>query len=179
MRLDGEFYGQQSASGNGVPGGDFIANVKSIHMAASSHGTWAGHDPWTSAPERSSGEVSDDQERLEPQQDINDEEDHPRHRQGAQENHHSGEVHAPQDFSDTEHGSVERHPVTDVEHCSESRARLRPSGVFGSARRSVAPRPARLCRPSSFRSGRPVHEIVQLGPAGRSWSRRLSMKTAM
>jgi hypothetical protein len=30
--LDGEFYGQQSASGNGVPGGDFIANIKSIHQ---------------------------------------------------------------------------------------------------------------------------------------------------
>ena len=30
--LDGEFYGQQSASGNGVPGGDFIANVKAIHQ---------------------------------------------------------------------------------------------------------------------------------------------------
>jgi hypothetical protein len=30
--LDGEFYGQQSASGNGVPGGDFVANVKAFHQ---------------------------------------------------------------------------------------------------------------------------------------------------
>jgi hypothetical protein len=36
--LDGEFYGQQSASGNGVPGGDFVANVKSIHQATPGFG---------------------------------------------------------------------------------------------------------------------------------------------
>jgi hypothetical protein len=30
--LDGEFYGPQSASGNGVPGGDFVANIKDIHQ---------------------------------------------------------------------------------------------------------------------------------------------------
>jgi hypothetical protein len=30
--LDGEFYGQQSASGNGVPGGDFVANIYSQHQ---------------------------------------------------------------------------------------------------------------------------------------------------
>ncbi|MFO0890701.1 MAG: Ig-like domain-containing protein [Isosphaeraceae bacterium] len=29
--LDGEFYGQQSATGNGVQGGDFVANLKSLH----------------------------------------------------------------------------------------------------------------------------------------------------
>ncbi|MGO9811845.1 MAG: beta strand repeat-containing protein, partial [Isosphaeraceae bacterium] len=30
--LDGEFYGQGSASGNGVPGGNFVANIKDIHQ---------------------------------------------------------------------------------------------------------------------------------------------------
>lgn len=29
--LDGEYYGPTSASGNGVPGGDFVANVTAIH----------------------------------------------------------------------------------------------------------------------------------------------------
>jgi len=29
--LDGEFYGPRSASGNGVPGGDFVANINAFH----------------------------------------------------------------------------------------------------------------------------------------------------
>jgi hypothetical protein len=29
--LDGEFYGPGSASGNGIPGGDFIANFNNYH----------------------------------------------------------------------------------------------------------------------------------------------------
>src|SRR5262249_11411352 len=29
--LDGEFYGPASASGNGVPGGDFVANLNDFH----------------------------------------------------------------------------------------------------------------------------------------------------
>src|SRR5262249_24775339 len=29
--LDGEFYGPNSASGNGVPGGDFVANFNNFH----------------------------------------------------------------------------------------------------------------------------------------------------
>jgi hypothetical protein len=29
--LDGEFYGPGSASGNGVPGGDFVANIDAFH----------------------------------------------------------------------------------------------------------------------------------------------------
>ncbi len=33
--LDGEFYGPGSASGNGVPGGDFVANVVAIHLGNS------------------------------------------------------------------------------------------------------------------------------------------------
>jgi uncharacterized repeat protein (TIGR01451 family) len=36
--LDGEFYGQQSASGNGVPGGDFVANVIDLHHGTPPHG---------------------------------------------------------------------------------------------------------------------------------------------
>ena len=35
---DGEFYGQGSASGNGVPGGDFVANVKDIHQGTPGFG---------------------------------------------------------------------------------------------------------------------------------------------
>jgi hypothetical protein len=36
--LDGEFYGPQSASGNGVPGGDFVANVTDIHQGTPGFG---------------------------------------------------------------------------------------------------------------------------------------------
>ncbi|HKM55193.1 MAG TPA: Ig-like domain-containing protein, partial [Isosphaeraceae bacterium] len=36
--LDGEFYGPQSASGNGVPGGNFIANFEDIHHGTLGHG---------------------------------------------------------------------------------------------------------------------------------------------
>jgi len=36
--LDGEFYGPQSASGNGVPGGNFIANFKDIHQGTLGYG---------------------------------------------------------------------------------------------------------------------------------------------
>jgi hypothetical protein len=36
--LDGEFYGPQSASGNGIPGGDFIANIKELHHNNPPHG---------------------------------------------------------------------------------------------------------------------------------------------
>ena len=36
--LDGEFYGQQAASGNGVPGGDFVANIKAFHQGTPGFG---------------------------------------------------------------------------------------------------------------------------------------------
>ena len=40
--LDGEFYGPQSASGNGVPGGNFIANIAAFHNTTFSPGTIIG-----------------------------------------------------------------------------------------------------------------------------------------
>jgi hypothetical protein len=40
--LDGEFYGPSTASGNGVPGGDFVANLKSIHNVVSPPATVIG-----------------------------------------------------------------------------------------------------------------------------------------
>ena len=40
--LDGEFYGPQSASGDGVPGGDFIANIAAFHNTTFSPGTVIG-----------------------------------------------------------------------------------------------------------------------------------------
>jgi hypothetical protein len=36
--LDGEFYGPNSASGNGVPGGDFVAKVRDVHMGTPGFG---------------------------------------------------------------------------------------------------------------------------------------------
>jgi len=36
--LDGEYYGQASSSGNGVRGGDFVANFKNIHQGTPGYG---------------------------------------------------------------------------------------------------------------------------------------------
>ena len=41
--LDGEFYGASSASGNGTPGGDFVANFNNYHLITNLPATVIGY----------------------------------------------------------------------------------------------------------------------------------------